>query len=368
MKFNLLTPSDRRILSILVERGPLSRAELADLIGVSRPAVTQMISSLERFGLVEELESRKGARGQPARPVGIRTGAGYSAGVSFSHSYLDLAIIDLTGAVLDSCRLALDEPTPNAVACTATMALLEVRGRLGSFDGTFIGVGFALPGDFQVGTSMLIAHRYFPAFDRIDAQAFFQQHFDQPVFTENDGRTCAMGERLAGLGRGCRDFMLVHLGHGVGGGLFLDNRLYRGAHRNAGPLGTFFPMGAPRPSGQDLLETLRGQGIAAADFDILETLDPSAMPPLAAWCERAGKQLAPALQHVSDIIDPEMIIIGGRLPASILSAVVEATGLPDQPCPGRAAGAPPVVRASWLGAQAGAVGAASIPILDLLLP
>lgn len=364
-----LSPSDRRIVGLLLDHGAMSRAELADRIGISRAAVTQMIASLERFGLIEEGESRKGLRGQPARPVGIRGAAGYSAGISFSHSYLDVAIVDLTGREVAFHRQPLAAPTPEAVAATARGGLDAARklARIGTAE--LVGIGIAVPGDFRVDRPVLLAHRYFPAFDQLDVRRFFQERFDERIHVENDGRTCVMGERLAGLGLACRDFMLVHIGHGVGGGLFLDNRLYRGAHFNAGPIGTFFPLDAPRPSGQDLLETLRGSGFDIADFDALETGDERARQAIADWSVRAGKQLGPYLHHVANVIDPAFIIVGGRLPAAILEQMVRATGLPAEKHAERgAAGQPPVVLPSRLGARAGAIGAASIPVLDLVYP
>lgn len=368
MSLAALSAADRRVLGILMDCGPMSRAELADAIGVSRPATTQMIASLDRAGLVEEGESRKGGRGQPSRPVRIRGAAGYSAGISFSHSYLDAVIIDLTGRTVSHRRAPLTEPTPEAVAQTARHALADAKAAAADKIGNFIGIGFALPGDFRSDPPRLLAHRYFPAFDQLEARSFFQDFFDEPVFVENDGRTCAMGERLAGLGRSRTDFMVVHLGHGVGGGLFLHNRLYRGAHFNAGPVGTFFPLDQPRPSGQDLLETLRREGIDAQDFDRLETLSQSEWDAVTAWSLRAGAQLAPCLQHLANFIDPQVIIVGGRLPTRILSAIVTATGMPQSFNKDRGSGEPPIVQASLLGAQAGAIGAASVPVINLLLP
>lgn len=260
------------------------------------------------------------------------------------------------------------EPTPDAVADGARIALAQARAQANIGAADLIGLGFALPGDFRVDTPHLQAHRYFPAFDQLDARAFFQSRFTEPVFVENDGRTCAMGERLAGLGRGCRDFLLIHVGHGVGGGLFLDNRLYRGAHFNAGPLGTFFPLDAPRPSGQDLLETLRNLDIAVGDFDDLDTIADERPAEVEAWCARAGQQLAPVLRHIADLIDPAFMIVGGRLPARLLAKVAQATGLPSKDSQERFAGQAPTVRPSLLAARAGAIGAASIPVLDLFHP
>lgn len=363
-----LTIADRRLAALLLDDGPMLRSELARRIGVSRPAITQMLASLDRYGLVEEGEATRGTRGQPARPVGIRGNAGYSAGVSFSHSYLDVAIIDITGREVAFHRARLTEPTPDAVAEVARLALAAARAQATIGTADLIGLGFALPGDFRVDTLELQAHRHFPAFDQLDAHAFFQSRFAEPVFIENDGRTSAMGERLAGLGRGCRDFLLIHIGHGVGGGLFLNNRLYRGAHFNAGPLGTFFPLDAPRPSGQDLLETLRRRDIAAGDFDALDAIADDHPGEVEAWCVRAGGQLAPVLRHVADLIDPAFMIVGGRLPARLLAKVARATGFPSENAPVRFAGQAPIVRPSLLAARAGAIGAASIPVLDLFYP
>ncbi|MET4898692.1 ROK family transcriptional regulator [Sphingomonadaceae bacterium jetA1] len=363
-----LSAADRRLVALMLDAGALSRAELAERIGVTRSAITQMMASLDRFGLVEEEPARKGSRGQPARPMAVRGAAGFSAGVSFSHGYLDAAIIDITGTERAYQHRILPEPTPEAVAKGAADAIAAARIEAGIGTEELLGIGFALPGDFRVDAPLLQAHRYFPAFDGLDARAWFQDRFAERVFVENDGRTCAMGERLAGSGKGCRDFMAVHIGHGVGGGLFLHNRLYRGAHFNAGPLGTFFPLDRPRPSGQDLLETLRANGIDAADFDRLDRVAEDHGDIIAKWCDRAGRQLAPYLHHVANVIDPALIIIGGRLSASLLQDIVKATGLPQHASPERFAGQPPVVIPSTLGARAGAIGAASIPILHLLHP
>lgn len=363
-----LSPADRRLVGLMLDIGPLSRAELADRTGVSRSAITQMMASLERFDLIEEGPARKGGRGQPARPITIRGDAGYSVGISFSHTYLDVALIDMTGTERAYQHRSFGEATPDAVAQGAVEAIAAARVEAGIGNHELLGIGIALPGDFRVDVPQLQAHRYFPAFDGLDARAWFQDRFAERIFVENDGRTCAMGERLAGSGKGCRDFLTVHIGHGVGGGLFLHNRLYRGAHFNAGPLGTFFPLDQPRPSGQDLLETLRADGIDATDFDRLDQIAGSHNAILGRWCERAGQQLAPYLHHIADVIDPAFIIIGGRLPAALLQAVVQATGLPRSEPNRRFAGHPPVVVPSKLGARAGAIGAASIPILSLLHP
>src|SRR5690606_14618451 len=114
------------------------------------------------------------------------------------------------------------------------------------------GIGISFPCDFQADGTLL-PHAYFPALREPGLVERFQATLGAPVMLENDGRVCAIGERVMGVGTAYRTFMLVHIGHGVGGGLIIDGKPYRGAQGNAGIMGQYYPYGAPRPSGQDLL-------------------------------------------------------------------------------------------------------------------
>jgi predicted NBD/HSP70 family sugar kinase len=183
-----------------------------------------------------------------------------------------------------------------------------------------------------------------------------------PIIVENDAASAALGERIHGVGIGLDTFMLVHIGHGVGGGLILDGALFRGAHDNAGMIGVNFPMTAPRPSGQDLFQTLARAGINAVDFDALETID-LAHPAVKGWIDRAGAQLANGLHAVVRVLDPQAVILGGRLPPDLQAALFNAMPLADRLADDLASGTNlpgPRILNSTLGMHAGVTGAAAI--------
>jgi len=73
--------------------------------------------------------------------------------------------------------------------------------------------------------------------ERFPLAGRLQEHFGVPVFLENDVNAMAYGEWRCGAGRGTRTMVALTLGTGVGGGLILDGRLFRGAHGAAGELG-----------------------------------------------------------------------------------------------------------------------------------
>jgi len=364
--FHDLPTSHRRVLDIIWRDGPSSRADIARRTGFTRPAISQMVQELSDQGLLVEQAARRGGRGQPSRPLVMRAEAGFTVGVNFSHSYLDLCLVDLSGAMIETARRPLVAATAEAIGAVAAPCIAEMIDRHGLSRERLLGVGISLPGDFARDGGRL-PHPMFADLAGPDLGSRFNSSFGMDVMLENDGRTCAIGERVIGVGAAYRTFMLVHIGHGVGGGIMIDGKPYRGALGNAGILGQFYPYGAPRPSGQDLLETLEQAGFGVADFDGLENLASASQGVVATWVERAAAQLARELACVGRFFGPEAIILTGRLPPAIMTSLVEAIDLGAVLPPTDMLPNPPLL-ASRLGSAAGMVGAATLPIFRSLLP
>jgi len=361
-----LTAGSRLLLDMLWRNGPLSRAQLAGLTGFTRAAVTHMADDLIGRGLLLEQPAEKGRRGQPARPLALRGAMGYAIGINFSTTYAEVGFVDFAGKLLDRAAFAIPAPTPEQIGMRAVAEIERLIKRHGLARAQLIGLGVAVPTDFNT-QGVAIAHRFFPEIAGPGLAGRFSASLGMPVVVENDGRSAAIGERLLGIGSAYRTFMLVHLGHGVGGGLVIDGAPFRGALGNAGILGQYYPYGQPRPSGTDLLETLQADGFPATDFDWLENAPEACRPLVESWVQRAAAQLSPELARISRFFGPEAVILAGRLPPATLGALAAAIDfsailrpldeLPITP-----------LRASELGAAAGVIGAAAVPILNALMP
>ncbi|MBP2276046.1 ROK family transcriptional regulator [Sphingomonas sp. PL20] len=354
-----LSASERVILQAIWRNAPITRSDLAERTGFGVGSITRLVRELEERELVMDVVERTGARGQPSRPVSLRPDGAFACGVYFSHSYVDVGLIDLAGELRSSERIRIARPEPETIAEAARAGMLRQVAALEVPLDRIVGVGFALPGDFGDTTAALRAHAYFPELLNRDLAAEFGARMPVPVFVENDAASAALGERVNGIGRRLDSFVLVHIGHGVGGGLVLGRRLFRGSHGNAGVIGVLYPPDRERPSGQDLFETLERSGVAVGDFDTLEQLDPATCPPLRQWLDRAGAQLASGIHTAARLLDPDAIILGGRLPPHLLAALLAAIDL-DAAFHDRAVLPVPQVALSSLGPYAGVIGAASI--------
>ena len=138
-------------------------------------------------------------------------------------------------ALLD--RLQCPTPTPkaakhdlNAMLALATQLLRRNQGELRA-----VGVSFGGPVDFQEGT-VLTSH-HVPGWERFPLRQRLQGRFKVPVAVDNDANAGAWGEWQYGAGQGYRNILYITISTGVGGGLVLDGKPYRGANGTAGEIG-----------------------------------------------------------------------------------------------------------------------------------
>lgn len=362
----LLSPSERRILDLIWRCGPIARTDLATLAGMTAASVTRLVRSLADRRLVEESVHRVGARGQPTRPVSIDHRGATSVGLYFSHRRVEMGLVDLSGRLLHEETLPLEHATPEALADLTRAFLTTIARDEKLRTGPLLGIGVAVPGDFIDGARQLHAHAFFPELARRDAFVDYARAVPEPVLVENDAASATLGERVLGAAQKIDSFLFVHIGHGVGGGVMIDGRLVRGVRGNAGMVGIQFPNDRPRPSGQDLLLTLRAAKIDVVDFADLAQLDPRACAPLRGWINRAGAQLREQLSITARLFDPEAVIIGGRLPLPLLQLLTNEVAGPGFCDEGVGLPAPRVI-CSTLGPRAGVIGAATLPIFRNLL-
>lgn len=355
-----LSKTERALLDLVFRNRSIARVDLARQSGLTGASVTRLIAKLQEDGLFEEERAANGAQGQPKRKLTLRSDRYFGAGIVFSMQSIEAVIVDFCGAVVGAQKEFVTLRTPEGVAQKSLDLINTLMRDLPK--ARLIGVGAALPGNFGTFRSLLIAHELFDQFGDEHLTNSFQSAFDVPVHFENDGTAAALGEYILAQNRDvCDPLFLVHIGHGVGGGVILDGKPYLGVNGNAGLAGALYPYDKPRPSGQDLMATLSKANVGVRDLSDLEVPTPSQAEILNEWTARASTQLELAVRVVTGLFDPRKIIIGGRLPKALNAEIASRLSAADFAGPSR--GLPPaVVEPSNLGPQASAIGAACLPL------
>ncbi|KAF1013420.1 MAG: Protein mlc [Stenotrophomonas maltophilia] len=319
-----LDTDHKRIVWLLRTLGPTPRIAIAQQLGMHNGVLTRLTRELLMLGVVEERDAQSaGLRGRPSVPLALSGAAGYAAGATVHPGWLEIALVDFAGHIVSRDVMAFDSPDPHAFVTAVDQRLRVLATRSGLMRSHFLGLGVAVPGPaVQTGPSRRHTVDWLHGWREIDNDRFYEEHLGCPVWVENDATLAALAEYYdSGLIASCTSALLLYLGHGVGGGVIHRRDVMRGEFGNAGDIGRLFRMDTARPSGIDLLATLRAAGADIRSlFEVEQYLDSHAGV-VAAWAARAGEQLGHAANTGVAWLDPGSVILSGSLPQRVLAAV-----------------------------------------------
>ena len=308
-----------RLVTLLRAKGPLTRTQIAQELNVRPSTITRTVNELFDLGLLlEEADpDRKGRRGYPSKLVGLRPEGLRSAGVFIDPDRLFSCLVDSQGGLLsEESQPITDRSFETVLGNASAMIERQMRG-LGLTPADFIGCGISYPGQHTARPGRVMRTPYFADWPEIDAPNDLAPYFSMPVYQLNDAKSACLGEMLFGACKPVQNFCYIWLSYGIGGAAVIGQSLYLGRDQTAAEFGGLFPKSQPRPSGQDLLDTLARAGQV---FSRLEDIPPETItgPVVAAWVERAVTQLRWLSLIIMRSFAPDAIVIGGRLPEPLL--------------------------------------------------
>jgi DNA-binding transcriptional ArsR family regulator len=218
----------RTILERIQRSGPVSRAQVARDSGLSKPTVSLGLTALLEAGLVREVGRSSGRPGPSAVLYEVNPAAGWVVGVDVGRRRVRAALADITGAVAGR--------RDEQARASSARALIGQIGAMAHALAAEAGIGWdqvhhvtvGSPGVFEPVRGAVTLAPNLPGWGRQGLLAALRNELGSRIGVENDVNLAAEGERWRGLGRDVRNFGFLSVGTGVGMGLVLDGRLYRG--------------------------------------------------------------------------------------------------------------------------------------------
>ena len=197
-------------------------------------------------------------------------------------------------------------------------------------DGTVKNIGISCGGPLDSKMGVIMSPPNLPGWDNVPVVKFFADRFRVPVHLQNDANACAYAEWKFGAGRGTKNMVFMTFGTGLGAGIVIDGKLYSGTNDNAGEIGHIRlaptgPVGYNKPgsaegfcsgAGMTKLAFIRAkeQGVELPeDFstkELFRRIDEGDDFCLSVFRESAA-HLGMILSYVIDILNPEVIVLGG---------------------------------------------------------
>lgn len=330
----------RRVLRLVRGLGAVSRADLAEQTGLTRPTISAVVSELLEEGWLEEIGSGESSGGRPPIMLRFNPRARWVIGAELGAGHVRAVLADLAGQVYVRRKERVESGDPMVELDRLVRMVREILAQLPKTPRPvpLAGIGVGITGLVDTERGLW---RYSPHYrvDDLPVARLLEERLGMPVSLENDARAMAWGERSFGIARGIDNLAFIRVGVGIGAGIIIGGSLYGGAHQGAGEIGhTIVVESGPtcRCGSVGCLETV-GSAVAIArrareriaageaslipslvDGDLDRVIATTVIDAAAAGdrlaretLAEAGRYLGLAIGSMINLLNPAMVVIGG---------------------------------------------------------
>ncbi len=358
----------RLILNLLWKEREISRAELARRTSLSRSTVSAIITDLLGTGLIEE--TRAGASSGGRRPIILefQDDASYIVGVELGATHVSCVLTDLRCNVKASWSApAPVRDDPDAALQKMTIGVRSVLEADGIDLSRILGIGVAVPSPIDKDHPGELLPLVVPKWEGYNIATYLDQAFGRPVFIDNDANLGALAELWWGAGSSVTDLVYIKVATGIGAGLIINGRIFRGSSGIAGEIGhtsidpngprcicglngclaTFVGTPALLEHSKALLKAAGSNRRPPSTIDEVVNWALDGDPASVELIRYAGHKLGIGIANMLNLLNPQTVILGGgiaragdllldairetisglSLPASISKTEIKNTGL-----------------------------------------
>jgi glucokinase-like ROK family protein len=225
------------VMNTLRLQAPVSRARIANLTGLNRSTVSNIINALIEEGLVLENDQEDPKVGRPGINLGLRPDGGAVVGLEIGVDFITIVLTNFVAETLWETRIEIN-PTQSQTSIIEQAEQLVDQALSITNEKHLrpLGIGIGLPGLINLRRGELILAPNLN-WKNVPLRLIFNQRFRLPIYIENEANLAALGEYYFGIARGYENFIYLSSGIGLGGGIMIDGNLFRGGHGYAGEIG-----------------------------------------------------------------------------------------------------------------------------------
>lgn len=330
----------RQIINHYLYEHSSTLPDLAKELKVSVPTVTKFIGEMTEKGYIISYGKQETNEGRPPTLYGLNPKSGYFIGVDLKQSSMNLAVMNFVGEIFESrmgipCQL---ENTPDGLerVCLEILAFID---QLNIEKDRILNIGINISG--RVNPDSGYSYSWFNFEERPLADVL-SERMNYPVSIDNDSRAMTYGEMTQGVVKGEKDVIFINLSWGLGCGLIFNGELYKGKSGFSGEFGHFSVfdnekicncgkkgcletevsgialhnnlLNAVQQEGKEsiLSEKIKENPDSVTLRDIIDATNKEDFLCIE-LIEDIGQKLGRFLASLINLLNPELVVIGGEL-------------------------------------------------------
>jgi glucokinase-like ROK family protein len=343
------------VLNTLRLHAPISRAQVADFTGLTRGTVSNIVNVLIQDGLVFEDKLQDSKIGRPSILLGLRPEGGGVVGVEIGVDFISVLLTNFVAETLWEIKTSILSSQSQTEVINQTDEYIDQALSIAK-DRKLrpLGIGVGLPGLVNVRQGNLVVAPNLH-WKNVPLRLILNQRFQLPVYIDNEANLAALGEYYFGVARGVDNFIYLSSNIGLGGGIMINGRLFRGGHGYGGEVGHIQrnPLGEQCGCGrtgcwetqvglravlqrivrelqlhpdQSLLDAC-SSNLDNLTFDIVVKFALSGNVICRKALEEVAVNLGSGIADLVNIFNPDLIVIGGAFNhgKEIMQSVIEKT-------------------------------------------
>lgn len=220
---------NRKMFLRLLRTAPMSRADIARKMGLTRAATSLIADELMNEGLVLETVGNAAPRGRTPMPLMLRPDAGYAVGVYLNRNGCTAGLVSMSGTVLTQERLHLEGKGKEEKLAILADAIEDMQRRMNIPQEKLLGIGVSAPGPLDGESGKILNPPRFDLWHYTELGSILQNRLGLPVYLENNASCLARYNQGKAEAQGSENFLLLLVDSGVGSGIVTHGKILKGA-------------------------------------------------------------------------------------------------------------------------------------------
>lgn len=317
----------KTVLRAMMRASSATIGDVAARTGLTFATVSHHVADLQTAGLIRPMGVMSSSGGRKPVAYAANPDGRLFIAIEVRVQSIVVAIMDWQGQLRDALTQSFPHGHAPEDALTFAQHAVNTLVARNSWDsGKIGGVGVSIPGGVHYDDGLVGTPPNMPHWRNVPFQRMVQDAWEVPVQIDKSAYAAAYGELHHGVAQGVQNLLSVMVDAGIGTGLVLNGQIFRGAHGGAGEMGHMFMGGSARcncgqtgcletvASGLAILDRLHDAGQSQTLDHLMAHTHRADSVEAPIFCQ-AGAALGVAVANLCDVINPDMVVIGGGIGA-----------------------------------------------------